>query len=334
MKKIAIVGTGAWGTALAIHGAMAGHAVSLLGYRADIVEDIVRTRAHPSFPGIDPLPDLIEPTMSPEDAFDGAEAVLWSVSVQWTASELNRLAAYLRSGVPVISTSKGIEIGTHRRTTQMMADILGPEVPVAVLSGPTFASEVARGLPAAAVVACPDSDLATRLQKGLASPTFRLYRTTDVVGVEISGATKNVVAIAAGIVDGLKLGQNTRAALLTRALAEIRRLGTRLGGLPETFAGLAGVGDLILTATGDLSRNRRVGLALASGRSVEEAVGALGGEVAEGVSTAAAVVELAQSVEVEMPISETVTAILSGATAPREAVGRLMTRSLKPEDWT
>lgn len=331
MKKIAIVGTGAWGTALAIHGARAGHAVSLLGYRADIVDAIVRTRAHPSFHGIEPIPALVEPTMSPEEAFDGAEAVLWSVSVQWTASELNRLAGHLRGGIPVISTSKGIEIGTHRRTTQMMRDILGPDVPIAVLSGPTFAAEVARGLPAAAVVACPDAELATRLQKGLASPTFRLYRSADVVGVEISGATKNVIAIAAGIVDGLKLGQNTRAALLTRGVAEIRRLGTRLGGLPETFAGLAGVGDLILTATGDLSRNRRVGLALAAGRSVEEALTTLGGEVAEGVSTAAAVVELAQSVEVVMPISETVTSILSGATSPREAVGSLMTRSLKEE---
>ena len=253
------------------------------------------------------------------------------MSVQWTASELTRLQTFLRGGVPVVSASKGIEIGTHRRTTQMMRDILGPDVPVAVLSGPTFAVEVARGLPAAAVVACIDGDTAARIQKGLASPTFRLYRSADVVGVEISGATKNVVAIAAGIVDGLKLGQNTRAALLTRALAEIRRLGTRLGGLPETFSGLAGVGDLILTATGDLSRNRRVGLALASGRSVEDALSSLGGEVAEGVSTAGAVVELARSVEVEMPISETVTAILSGAFAPREAVSRLMTRSLKEE---
>jgi glycerol-3-phosphate dehydrogenase (NAD(P)+) len=331
VRKIAIVGTGAWGTALSLHGARSGLAVSLLGYRADIVDDIARTRAHPSLPGADPLPALVEPTMSPEEAFDGAEAVLWSVSVQFTASELTRLRTFLRGGIPIISASKGIEIGTHRRTTQMMRDILGPEVPVAVLSGPTFAVEVARGLPAAAVVACPDIDLAARLQKALASPTFRLYRSTDVVGVEISGATKNVVAIAAGIVDGLKLGQNTRAALLTRALAEIRRLGTHLGGLPETFSGLAGVGDLILTATGDLSRNRRVGLALASGKSVEQALSSLGGEVAEGVSTAAAVVELARSVEVVMPISETVTMILSGATAPREAVSRLMTRSLKEE---
>ncbi len=331
MKKIAIVGTGAWGTALALHGARAGHAVSLLGYRADIVEAIAASRAHPSLPGVEPLPELVEPTMNPEEAFDGAEAVLWSVSVQWTASELTRLKGFLPAGVPVVSASKGIEIGTHRRTTQMMRDILGPETPVAVLSGPTFALEVARGLPAAAVVACSDAEVAVRVQKGLASPTFRLYRSTDVVGVEISGATKNVVAIAAGIVDGLKLGQNTRAALLTRALAEIRRLGTRLGGLPETFAGLAGVGDLILTATGDLSRNRRVGLALASGRSVEDALSSLGGEVAEGVYTAGAVVELAKSVEVEMPIAETVTAILSGAFAPREAVSRLMTRSLKEE---
>lgn len=331
MKKIAIVGTGAWGTALALHGARAGLAVSVLGYRDDIVDDLARTRAHPSLPGAEPLPALVEPTMSPEAAFDGAEAVLWSVSVQWTASELTRLRSFLRRGAPVMSTSKGIEIGTHRRTSQMMRDILGPDVPVAVLSGPTFAVEVARGLPAAAVVACPDSDVAARLQKGLASPTFRLYRSSDVVGVEIAGATKNVVAIAAGIVDGLKLGANTRAALLTRALAEIRRLGTRLGGLPETFSGLAGVGDLILTATGDLSRNRRVGLALAAGKSVEEALATLGGQVAEGVPTAGAIVELARSVDVVMPISEMVGLILSGTVAPREAVSPLMTRDLKEE---
>ena len=331
MKKIAIVGTGAWGTALAIHGARAGLAVSLLGYRDDIVDDLARTRAHPALPGAEPLPALVEPTMSPDAAFDGAEAVLWSVSVQFTASELERLGPWLRRGLPLASTSKGIEIGTHRRTSQMMVDALGPDVSVAVLSGPTFAIEVARGLPTVAVVACADAGVAERLQKGLASPTFRLYRSPDVVGVEIAGATKNVVAIAAGIVDGLKLGQNTRAALLTRALAEIRRLGTRLGGLPETFSGLAGVGDLILTATGDLSRNRRVGLALASGLSVDEALASLGGQVAEGVPTAGAIVELARTVGVEMPISETVMSILEGTTAPREAVSRLMTRSLKEE---
>jgi len=331
VKKIAIVGTGAWGTALAIHGARAGLAVSLLGYRDDIVDDLARTRAHPALPGAEPLPALVEPTMSPDAAFDGAEAVLWSVSVQFTASELERLGPWLRRGLPLASTSKGIEIGTHRRTSQMMVDALGPDVPVAVLSGPTFAIEVARGLPTVAVVACADAGVAERLQKGLASPTFRLYRSPDVVGVEIAGATKNVVAIAAGIVDGLKLGQNTRAALLTRALAEIRRLGTRLGGLPETFSGLAGVGDLILTATGDLSRNRRVGLALASGLSVDEALASLGGQVAEGVPTAGAIVELARTVGVEMPISETVMSILEGTTAPREAVSRLMTRSLKEE---
>lgn len=331
MKKIAIVGTGAWGTALALHGARAGHAVSLLGYRADLVDDIARSRTHPSFPGIDPIPDLVQPTMSPGEAFDGAEAVLWSVSVQWTSSELDRLKAHFPKAVPIVSTSKGIEIGTHRRTTQMMRDALGPEAPIAVLSGPTFAAEVARGLPAAAVVACPDAEVAERVQKGLASPTFRLYRTSDVVGVEIAGATKNVIAIAAGIVDGLRLGHNTRAALLTRGIAEIRRLGIRLGGVSETFSGLAGVGDLILTATGDLSRNRRVGLALASGKSVEEALGGLGGEVAEGVPTAGAIVELAKSVDVVMPISEAVTAIVSGTFAPREAVSALMTRSLKEE---
>ncbi len=330
MTQLAIVGTGAWGTALAVHAANAGHDVRLLGRRKDVVERLRATRQHPALKGAPPIPERVTITNDAPEALGGAAAVLWSVSVQATAAELARLKRYLPD-VPLVATSKGIEIGTRRRTTEIMTFVTGRTEGLAALSGPTFAVEVARALPAAAVVASPDPEVSRFLQGLLSSPTLRLYRSSDVLGVEIAGAAKNVIAIAAGILDGLKLGHNTRAAMLTRALAEIRRLGTRLGGGPETFYGLAGVGDLILTATGDLSRNRRVGLALATGKTLSEAIESLGGEVAEGVATAPALLELAEGAGVEMPISEMVRGILAGETAPMEAVRRLMTRALKEE---
>lgn len=333
MRKIGVVGTGAWGTALAIHAANAGLSVSLLGRRPEVVERLAATRSHPALAGAPPIPERVVPTLDAEEAFAGAEALLWAVSVQATSKEMERLAPRLPTDVPLVATSKGIETGTGRRTTEIIQYVTRRANGIAVLSGPTFAAEVARALPAAAVVASRESDVSARLQSLLSSPTLRLYRSCDVVGVEIAGAAKNVVAIAAGIVDGLNLGQNTRAALLTRALAEIRRLGTKLGGSAETFAGLAGVGDLILTATGDLSRNRRVGLALAGGKTLPEALASLGGEVAEGVPTSAALLELARPLGVELPIVETVVAILSREVAPKEAVKRLMTRELKEEKF-
>ncbi len=331
MTKVGVVGTGAWGTALAMHAANAGLEVGLLGRRAELVERLASTRTHPALAGAPPLSEAVRPTTDPDEALSGAAVVLWAVSVQATSEEMRRLSPFLPEGVPLVSTSKGIEVGTGLRTTQIFERVGGRKDGVGALSGPTFAAEVARALPAAAVVASSDSGVSRAVQALLSSRTLRLYRSPDVCGVEIAGAAKNVVAIAAGLVDGLSLGQNTRAALLTRALAEIRRLGTRLGGAAETFAGLAGVGDLVLTATGDLSRNRRVGLALASGLSLADALATLEGEVAEGVATAAALVELARTVSVELPIAETVVAILSGALSPREAVTRLMTRELKDE---
>jgi glycerol-3-phosphate dehydrogenase (NAD(P)+) len=330
VTRVAIVGTGAWGTALAIHGANAGLDVALLGRRPDFVARLSSTRAHPALAGAPPIPPRVTITSDASAAFAEAAAVLWSVSVQATAKELERLARFLPLA-PLVATSKGLEIGSRRRTTEIMSFVTGRTDGLAVLSGPTFAAEVARGLPAAAVVASADPALATALQALLSSPTLRLYRSADVLGVGIAGAAKNVVAIAAGLVDGLRLGHNTRAALLTRALAEIRRLGTRLGGSPETFSGLAGVGDLILTATGDLSRNRRVGLALAAGKSLPEALAALGGEVAEGVATSPVLLELAGRAGVEMPIAAMVASILSGETTPTDAVRNLMTRALKEE---
>lgn len=330
MRKIAVVGTGAWGTALASHAARAGLAVSLLGRRREVVERLGATRRHPALAGAE-IPAGVALGTDPEAAVAGAEAILWAVSVQATSEEARRLERSLPNQVPLVSTSKGIERGTNLRTTEVISAVTGRRHNLAVLSGPTFAAEVARALPAAAVVASREAELAVFLQELLSSPTFRLYRSQDVVGVEISGAAKNVVAIAAGLVDGLALGHNTRAALLTRALAEIRRLGIRLGGSPDTFAGLAGVGDLILTATGDLSRNRRVGLALARGLSLDDALASLGGEVAEGVYTAPALVDLSRRWGVELPIAESVVEILSGKTPPVDAVRRLMTRELKEE---
>ena len=330
MKRITIAGAGAWGTALAMHAARTGVEVTLFGRRDAGMDRLVATRTLGALPGAR-VPDTVKITFEVAGAFDGADVILWSVPVQATASELRRLEPAIPGGVPLVSTSKGIEIGTGRRTTEIIRQIATRSGGIAVLSGPTFAAEVARGLPTAAVIASEDAALSTSLQGLLSSPTFRFYRSSDVVGVEISGAAKNVVAIAAGITDGLELGQNTRAALLTRALAEIRRLGMKLGGVPETFAGLACAGDLILTATGDLSRNRQVGLALARGSSVEEALASLGGAVAEGVPTATSLVELARSADVVMPIAEAIQSILSGEMDPREAVKRLMTRELKDE---
>ena len=332
MTKIAVVGTGVWGTALAMHAASAGHRVALLGRRREFVERLAASRQHPSLPGAPPIPEAVSVISEPERAFRDAAAVVWAVSVQATAEEARRVATSIPETVPLVSASKGLEIGSKRRTSEILGQVTGRANGLAVLSGPTFAAEVARALPAAAVVASADPEVCLALQKLLSSPTLRLYRSSDVLGVEIAGASKNVVAIAAGIVDGLKLGQNTRAAMLTRALAEVRRFGTTLGGHPDTFAGLAGVGDLILTATGDLSRNRRVGLALAAGMTLAEAVTSLGGEVAEGVATAAVLVELARQVNVEMPIAEIVVEILSGQKTPREAVAALMTRRLKQEN--
>jgi glycerol-3-phosphate dehydrogenase (NAD(P)+) len=330
-RKIAVVGTGTWGTALAIYAARIGLGVALLGRRASVVSHLTLDRHHPGLPKDVGLPEGVHPTTDPRLAFDGAEAILWAVSVQATRQELARLDSSLPEKVPIVITSKGVEIESLQTPLEIVEGVRNGRNGLAVLSGPTFAAEVARGLPAAAVIASHDEALSESLQAMLSSPTFRFYRSTDVRGVEIAGAVKNVVAIAAGIVDGLALGHNTRAALLTRALAEIRRLGTRLGGEAETFAGLAGTGDLFLTATGDLSRNRRVGLALAGGASLSKAVASLGGEVAEGVYTAPAIVRLAAREGVVMPISEAVAAILRGEIAAKDAVYLLMTRRLKDE---
>lgn len=326
--RVAVLGAGAWGTALAIR--LASHAPVVLWTRSDEhARNMAQARANQRY-----LPGHAFPaglTASADLAGVIAAADLLIVAVP--SNGFRSLAATLRqSGVttPIVWLCKGLETGSQKLPHAVLAEAWPDHPPAAVLSGPSFAQEVARGLPAALTVASPDADFARQVARELHDPKLRLYASTDVVGVELGGAMKNVIAIAAGIADGLGFGLNARAALVTRGLAELTRLGLKLGGRPETFMGLSGMGDLILTCTGDLSRNRQLGLRLAAGESLEGALRELG-HVAEGATTALEVVRLARELGVEMPISAAVAQILNQETPPREAVAALLARDLKDE---
>lgn len=328
--RTAVVGAGSWGTALAAHLARRGHVVRLWALEPGVVDGIGRTHCNPLFlPDLE-LPGAVQASGDVAAAVAGSDLVVFVVPAQHARSVLRSLRPHLGPGVPVVSASKGIELGTLARMDELVAAELGcgPGRFVA-LSGPTFAREVAAGLPAAAVLAGHDASLCQGLQVELSGPAFRLYTSTDVVGVELAGALKNVIAIAAGMTAGLGLGANALAALLTRGLHEIARLGVRLGGREETFRGLAGMGDLVLTCTGQLSRNRAVGERLGRGETLEAVLA--GREVAEGVPTAAAAAALADRESVEMPITTAVAAILAGRLGPRAALEALMSRDLKDE---
>lgn len=328
--KVAVVGGGSWGTALSVHCARAGHEVVLWAREPEVVEGVNRERRNPLF-----LPEVtLPPGLTAEgdvaQAVSAAEVVFFVVPVQFARGVLREMKAALPRQAVLVSASKGIEVASLSRMDEVVAQELDlePERFVA-LSGPTFAREVAAGLPAAAVLAGRSPSSLRMLQEAFSTPSFRLYRSADVVGVELAGALKNVIAIAAGMATGLGLGHNALAALLTRGLHEIARLGVRLGGQPETFRGLAGMGDLVLTCTGALSRNRAVGERLGRGEPLEQVLS--GREVAEGVPTARAAAALARKNQVEMPITFAVEAILDQRLSPREAVTALMTRSLKEE---
>lgn len=329
---IAVIGAGAWGTALAIHAARAGYAPRLWVFEPDLLAVMVKTRENPWYLGGLRLPDGVALVGSLAEATAGAGVVVVAVPSHVLRRVAADLARHLGPTVAVVSAAKGIEEERFARPSEILADVLpaAQRARIAVLSGPTFALEVAQGRPTAAVLAAPDAALATELQHALATPTFRLYTQTDVVGVELGGALKNVMAIAAGISDGLDLGANARAALLTRGLAEMTRLGVALGAKPRTFAGLAGLGDLILTCTGQLSRNRKLGLALAAGTSLA-AWQAGTRSVAEGVLTARAAVALARKASVAAPIATEVGAVLFEGKSPREALTSLLSREVRPE---
>lgn len=328
--RAAVLGAGSWGTGLAVHLARTGHAVRVWAHEPEVVDGINRLRRNPLFLPEVELPAGVGATGELAAAVADAEAVLLVVPVQFARRVLAGLGAVLPAPSLLVSASKGIEVTTLSRPDEMAAAELGlPGERFVALSGPSFAREVAAGLPAAAVLASADEAAARRLQEALSGPTFRFYTSTDVVGVELAGALKNVIAIAAGLTTGLGLGSNAMAALLTRGLHEITRLGVRLGGREETFRGLAGMGDLVLTCTGQLSRNRRVGERLGRGEPLAEVLS--GREVAEGVPTAGAALALASRAGVEMPITAAVHAILEGRLDPRTALDTLMTRELKDE---
>ncbi|MHB0884946.1 MAG: NAD(P)H-dependent glycerol-3-phosphate dehydrogenase [Bacillota bacterium] len=325
-----VLGAGGWGTALAILLADNGRRVGLWARRPEFAEELRLVRENrPYLPGVT-LPLGLEPGGDLATMLQGAKLVILAAPSHGLREVVRRAAPDLADGVTLVSATKGLEQPTDLRMSQVVAEELGSRAArLAVVSGPNFSAEVARGQPTATVVAASSRPVAEAVQDALMSGRFRVYTNPDVAGVELCGALKNVYAIAVGISDGLGLGNNTRAAVITRALAEMTRLGGAVGAQPMTFAGLAGLGDLVLTCTGDLSRNRRAGLRLGRGEPVE-AVTDAAGMVIEGVRTAVAACSLAKRVGVELPIAEQVVAVLDGK-APAEAVSDLMTRDPRHE---
>ncbi len=329
--RISVVGAGSWGTALAHQFSRRGHEVRLWAKEMEVVRGINETHRNPLF-----LSDLdLDPGMiaASDIATVGSfsHTWVWVVPVQFSRAVMADLRPVVSDKVVVISSSKGIETDSLQRMDEVAWDVMRvPQQRFCCLSGPTFAREVLRGDPSAAVLACPDLELATKLQGEFSDHHLRFYAGSDLVGVELAGALKNVIAIAAGMVDGLGFGSNTQAALMTRGLHEITRLGVALGADVSTFRGLAGMGDLVLTCTGGLSRNRQVGQRLGRGESIEDILGSMR-EVVEGVRTAPAAARLAARESVEMPITDAVTAILQGKIDPPTALRELMLRDLKVE---
>jgi glycerol-3-phosphate dehydrogenase (NAD(P)+) len=325
--KFAILGAGSWGTALSVHLARAGQNPLLWGRDPETIRAIGRERRHPRrLAGIQ-VPEAVRVTSDLAEAFRQADTLLVAVPCASMRALLGATPA--SDGHRFVSTAKGLEPESSRRMSELIREA-HPKAPVAALSGPTFADGVARGDPTAAVVASEDRDIARTLQSLLSTPEFRLYTSDDLVGVELCGALKNVVAIAAGIVSGLGFGHNTLAALVTRGLAEIDRLVEARGGRASTVHGLAGMGDLMLTCTGNESRNRRVGEQIGRGRKLSDVLIEMP-EVAEGARTCLAVPALAARSGVEAPIAQAVVSVLYEATPPRDAIERLMTRALRPE---
>jgi glycerol-3-phosphate dehydrogenase (NAD(P)+) len=334
MKKIAIIGGGSWGTALAIALTRSSrpHRITLWAHSADVVEMLSTRRVNEIYLAGFELPADVEVTGTLGKALAGAD-ILLGVVPSAHAREIYRAVQLLAEPHSIfVSATKGLEPATHGRISEVIAQEmrLGSSERIAVLSGPSFAREVAAGDPTAVVLASANAELASELQEEFSGPRFRLYTNDDVIGTEIAGAVKNVIAIAAGICTGLELGTNAVAALVTRGLAEMTRLAVALGGRRETLSGLAGVGDLILTATGELSRNRSVGIELGKGRELGEVLGATR-RVAEGVGSAAAALELAHRVKIEMPITEQVHTVLTAGRVTRDAIRDLMERRLKQE---
>ncbi len=327
---VAVLGAGSWGTALAIQFARAGHPTRLWSRSAADVVALRGERQNARYlPGAK-FPDAIEVHDSLASAVRGALAIIIAVPSHALRPLLTQLKPLLARDARLAWATKGFELDTGKLPHQVAYEVLGDHYPVAVLSGPTFAKEVGAGLPTAMTIASPDEHFAHQLAKSLHAPNFRAYTSTDIVGVEVGGAVKNVLAVGAGLSDGLGFGANTRIALITRGLTEVVRLGVALGAQPETFMGLAGLGDLVLTCTDDQSRNRRFGLALAAGKSVRDALAGIG-QVVEGYTAARAVHLVAQREKIDMPLVTGIYRILYEHESARDVVKDLMTRPIRSE---
>lgn len=332
MSDIAIIGAGAWGTALSIVlGRKGTHRVRLWAFEKEVRESILTRRSNDLFlPGA-PIPDSVAPTNSFEEALRGAQIVVSVMPSHHCRGLFQKMAPHLTPDMLFVSATKGVENDSLERMSEVIAHVLrdGGRISnpsIGALSGPSFAKEVARGDPTAITIASKDWQLAETVQREFSEPSFRVYTNDDVAGVELGGSLKNVIAIAAGVCDGLGLGFNTIAALITRGLAEITRVAVACGARADTMAGLAGIGDLVLTCTGGLSRNRTVGVELGKGRKLDEIIAGMHGMVAEGVLTTKAAVGLARKYSVEMPITEQIDALLHRGKSPRDAIHELMTR--------
>jgi len=334
MSKIAVLGAGAWGTAIALSLTRTGeHEILLWSHSEEEAAKIAAAHENLLFlPGF-PLPESITVTADMTRLTD-AELLVSVIPSEFLRPTIKRVAPFLHDGQILVSATKGVEDATFLRMSEVIVEVLsaaGKNLQVGALSGPSFALEVAQGQPTAVTVAFENSETAARIQQDFSSESWRIYTSTDLIGIELGGALKNVIAIAAGVAAGLGLGYNTAAALITRGIAEITRLAEACGGRKETLGGLSGVGDLVLTCTGSLSRNRTVGEALGKGRKLPEILDGLGGKVAEGVRTCRAALGLARKHGVEMPIAEQMEQILDSGKEPREAIRELMLRPGRDE---
>ncbi|GAA4816626.1 NAD(P)H-dependent glycerol-3-phosphate dehydrogenase [Tomitella cavernea] len=332
MVKAAVMGAGSFGTAYAKVLRDAGTEVTLWARRADVADAVAQRRVNPDYlPGVR-LPEGLRATHDHAEALDGADVVVLAVPSQSLRGNLAAWSGDLPPSATLLSLAKGVEVGTLMRMSQVTAEVTGAESDrIAVLSGPNLAKEIAAEQPTATVIACPDSVRAVAVQRACATGYFRPYTNTDVTGCEVGGACKNVIALCSGMAAGIGLGENTSAAIITRGLAEMTRLGVALGARPETLAGLAGVGDLVATCVSPLSRNRSFGERLGRGETLEQAQQATHGQVAEGVKSCSSILELARSYGVEMPLTEAVHSVCHGRIPVSQALVQLLGRRIKPE---
>lgn len=328
MNKVSIIGAGAWGTTLSILAAENGHSVKIWSFEEDVVKSINEIRENKKYLNGFQLPQSIEATSDLKKAAD-CEIMIFATPSQYLRETLQNISRFVQKGTTVVSAVKGLEIETQKTMSVLVKEEL-PAKNVVVISGPNISKEIARGLPAATVAACSDIETAKIIQQAFNSKRFRVYTNNDVIGAELGGALKNIIAIAAGIADGLTLGNNAKAALMVRGMVEIMRLGVAMGGRSETFNGLSGIGDLITTCNSTLSRNHFVGVEIAKGRRISEIITKMY-DVAEGVPTSKAARELSRKMKIEMPITEEVYSVIYEGKDPFKAISSLMQRDLKNE---